>query len=138
FSASDRTYVVFPVLLWAALRYRQSGATAGSITVASAAVWFTAHRLGPFVRASPDDSLLLSQSFVGVMHLTVLALAAMTSARAAAEDAVRQGEARKAAMLDAALDGVITADHQGRILEFNPAAEQIFGYSLDQVRGREI
>src|SRR5262249_7778837 len=38
------------------------------------------------------------------------------------------GGAHTAAILRAAQDGGITIDHQGRVLEFNPAAARIFGY----------
>ena len=131
-------YLIFPPLIWAALRFGRAGATLGSVTVASLAVWFTAHRVGPFVRPSPDDSLLLSQSFMGVVHMTALYLAAVMAVRETAERAVRDGEARKGAMLNASLDGVITVDQAGRIIEFNPAAQRTFGYSLDDVRGREL
>ena len=43
-------------------------------------------------------------------------------------------ESRKAAMLDCALDCVITIDHEGRVLDFNVAAEETFGYRQEQVR----
>ncbi len=64
----------------------------------------------------------------------------------AAEDALHQrddaalkrSEARKAAILDSALDGIVTIDHQGRITEFNPAAERIFGYHRDEVLGERM
>jgi len=46
--------------------------------------------------------------------------------------------ARLRAILEAALDCVITIDHRGRILEFNPAAEQVFGYSRSDVLGQQI
>ncbi|HKB37115.1 MAG TPA: PAS domain S-box protein, partial [Gemmataceae bacterium] len=52
--------------------------------------------------------------------------------------AVRESEARKAAILETALDGVITMDHQGRIVEFNPAAEAVFGYRRAEVLGRPL
>ena len=39
------------------------------------------------------------------------------------EAAMRHSDARTRAMLDAALDGVITIDHDGSIIEFNPAAD---------------
>jgi len=51
---------------------------------------------------------------------------------------LRQSEARKGAMLTSALDAIITIDATGRILEFNPAAEEMFGYSRDAVLGREL
>jgi len=46
------------------------------------------------------------------------------------EDALQGSEARKAAILESSLDAIITIDHQGSILEFNPAAEATFGYTL--------
>lgn len=52
--------------------------------------------------------------------------------------ALRESEARKAAVLDASLDAVITIDHRGRILEFNPAAERIFGYGHAEALGKEM
>ena len=60
------------------------------------------------------------------------------TARKRAEQALRESEARKGAILDAALDCIITMDHEGRILEFNPAAEEVFGYSRDEAIGREM
>jgi PAS domain S-box-containing protein len=45
---------------------------------------------------------------------------------------------RREAILDAALDCIITVDERGRVLEFNPAAERTFGYTRGQVAGREL
>jgi PAS domain S-box-containing protein len=52
--------------------------------------------------------------------------------------ALRQSEARKTAILDSALDCIVTIDHEGRISEFNPAAERTFGYRRDEVVGKEL
>ena len=43
------------------------------------------------------------------------------------ESEVRQSEARKTAILDTALDCIITMDHEGRVVDFNPAAERMTG-----------
>src|SRR4051794_6115571 len=51
------SYVVFPCLIWAALRFRQVGATTAALVIAGVAVAFTANGEGPFVQASGDDSL---------------------------------------------------------------------------------
>ncbi len=45
---------------------------------------------------------------------------------------------RKTAILEAAVDGIFMIDHQGRIIEFNPAAEQVFGFTKDEVVGRPM
>jgi PAS domain S-box-containing protein len=53
-------------------------------------------------------------------------------------EAMRQGEARKAALLSSSLDGVIVIDQDGYVTEFNPAAERMFGWSADEAIGSEL
>lgn len=60
------------------------------------------------------------------------------TARKAADNALRESEARKGAILDSALDCIITLDHEGRITEFNPAAEKTFGYGRSEVLNKEF
>ena len=52
------------------------------------------------------------------------------------ESELRRSEAWSKAILDSALDCVVTIDHEARITEFNPAAERTFGYRRDEVIGR--
>jgi PAS domain S-box-containing protein len=54
------------------------------------------------------------------------------------EDELRQSEARKTAILNSALDCIVTIDHRGRITEFNPAAERVFGNRRDEVVGKHL
>ncbi|MGI8988869.1 MAG: PAS domain S-box protein [Bryobacteraceae bacterium] len=49
-----------------------------------------------------------------------------------------ENRARHDAVLQASLDGIVIIDHQGRVLEFNPAAEIIFQYRRADVIGREM
>ncbi|HEV8000599.1 MAG TPA: CHASE3 domain-containing protein, partial [Planctomycetaceae bacterium] len=58
--------------------------------------------------------------------------------RRASELALRSSEARKAAVLRASLDAVVTVDARGRIIEFNPAAESLFGYPHDEAISQNI
>ena len=51
---------------------------------------------------------------------------------------MRESEARLRAILNASLDCIVTLDVDGRILDFNPAAERIFGYSRDELIGQEM
>jgi two-component system, cell cycle sensor histidine kinase and response regulator CckA len=52
--------------------------------------------------------------------------------------ALRATEARKSAILESALDCWVSMDDQGRVVEFNPAAERVFGYRRDQALGQPL
>ena len=52
--------------------------------------------------------------------------------------ALKEAAGRLAAVIDTSLDGVITADDEGTILEFNPAAERMFGVSAAEVVGASV
>ncbi|HEV8420282.1 MAG TPA: PAS domain S-box protein [Actinomycetota bacterium] len=58
--------------------------------------------------------------------------------RTRAQEETRRSEARKSAILESAMDCVITMDHEGKVVEFNPAAEETFGYSRDEAVGRPL
>jgi PAS domain S-box-containing protein len=51
---------------------------------------------------------------------------------------LQESEARKRAILQAALDGIITIAHRGIVLEFNAAAEAMFGYRAAEAAGQEL
>jgi PAS domain S-box-containing protein len=58
--------------------------------------------------------------------------------RRLAQEAQLEGQARKSAILDSALDAIVTIDHEGRVFEWNRAAEGIFGYRRSEMLGREL
>ena len=58
--------------------------------------------------------------------------------RRLADEALRSLEAVKSAMMTAALDGIVVMDETGTTLEFNPSAQQIFGYTLEEARGKLV
>ncbi len=84
-----------------------------------------------------DDSAAPIRDTAGRILGVVLIFRDVTEQRRAERD-VRASEARKSAILETALDCIITMDHEGNVVEFNPAAERTFGYSRDQVIGQEL
>lgn len=60
------------------------------------------------------------------------------SERRRAEAATRESDAQKTAVMEAAIDAIVLMDHEGKILEFNPAAEAMFGYSRDEAVHRVL
>jgi signal transduction histidine kinase len=106
----DVPYIVFPVLLWAALRMGPRGAATAMAVVSAITVWNTAQESGPFVRDSITDSLLATQFFIATAGLTSLLLASVTAERrrAARALAISEGVQRELAAEQAALRRVAT------------------------------
>jgi integral membrane sensor domain MASE1/serine phosphatase RsbU (regulator of sigma subunit) len=79
------TFLLFPPLVWAALRFWQPGAVGAVLLIAGVAIPVTEGDNGPFAGLAPDDRLLLAQGFLGIASLTTLVLAAVITERRRAE-----------------------------------------------------
>jgi len=134
-SQRDVPYVVFPALIWAALRFGPRGAATAVAVVSGLTVWNTAHNAGPFVRESITDSLLSSQLFIAAAALTSLVLAAVTAERTRAADALVTNEERLRSVVHSMAEGLIVRDARGVITDCNAAAEQILGRRRKDLRG---
>jgi PAS domain S-box-containing protein len=87
-----------------------------------------------FLSAEPrelDDELLATMETLGSQIGQFVE-------RSRLETAEREREARHSAILDSALDCIVSIDDRGRVLEFNATAEQVFGYRADEVVGKEM
>jgi PAS domain S-box-containing protein len=79
----------------------------------------------------PDEELLATMRVLGSQ-------VGQFVARRRAEADVRASESRLRAMLEAALDAVVTMDDRGRIIGWNHAAERTFGHSTDEAVGADM
>lgn len=83
-------YLIFPVVIWAALRFRQRGSSLSVVLVSGIAIWGTVRGYGPFSFNSINDSLVLLQTFMVVVSLTAMVLASATAERQMTATALRQ------------------------------------------------
>jgi signal transduction histidine kinase len=80
-SDAPLTYLVFPALIWAALRFGQRGATLAVAVAAAITMWDTTHFAGPFAFQSITSTVLVTQLYMAVAALSTLCLAAVVSER---------------------------------------------------------
>ncbi|WP_155752016.1 MASE1 domain-containing protein [Scytonema sp. UIC 10036] len=70
-------YMLIPLLAWSAFRFEHREVTLLIVIISGIAIWGTAQGFGSFVRPSTHESLVLLQSFVGVIALSTLLLSAV-------------------------------------------------------------
>jgi PAS domain S-box-containing protein len=97
----------------------------GASGVIAAAEFFAAQR------RDPDATLLETMTSLG-------GRIGQCVERLRAEDRLRESEARKSAILNAAFDCIITMDADGRVVEVNQATERTFGYPASEMVGRDL
>jgi signal transduction histidine kinase len=76
-----QAYFLFPLLIWAALRFGPRGAAAATFAVSVAAIAGTAAGAGPFVKERLSQSLLFLQTFMAFVAVTMLVLGAVSAER---------------------------------------------------------
>jgi signal transduction histidine kinase len=112
------TYLVFPALIWAALRFGQQGATLAVAVAAGMAVGLTANEVGAFVQHSITEAALATQLYIAVAALTTLCLVAIISERRRAAQELSESRARIAAARERErrqLEGELHDSAQNRI-----------------------
>lgn len=97
-STRGREYMLFPPMIWAALRFGLRGAVTSAVVLTAIAVVATSLGQGPFVRPVLHESLLALQTFMGISGGTIVLLgASISERRQAARDLALARETAEAA-----------------------------------------
>ncbi len=120
-----------PFLLWAAFRFNPREVSIAILLVSTVSVEGALHGFGPFARATPNESLLSAQMFVGITSVMTLAISAMVTERKRAEDRFRL-------VVESAPSAMVMAGRKGKIVLVNSQAEKLFGYKQEELIGQPI
>lgn len=129
---------LFPLAVWAALRFGQRGATLLTLLVTAAAVWGTVRGVGPFVDGGLTSSLVRWWVFANVITVTSLLLAATQSERDRARAQAIRDRDFGSAILDAEGALVVVLDGQGRIQRVNRSFERATGFTSAALMGQRF
>lgn len=119
-------YLPFPFLVWGALRFGQRGATTGTLVVTILAIYSLLMGRGPFVTGAEQESLVLIGSYIGVLAVTNMLLAAAATERKRAEFAVSESEKRFRAVVEDQTDLICRFTPDGILTFVNGAYCRFF------------
>lgn len=131
-----RPHMVFPVLVWAAIRFGPRVAALSVLSISALGIGFSVHGVDPFGTLRLADKLIMLQGFVGTAALTSLFLAAVNAERGAAETKLAEEHALLAAVADATQDSIFVKDLNGRYVLVNRAYARLLGQSPDDIIGK--
>jgi two-component system, NarL family, sensor histidine kinase FusK len=82
-------YLLFPIIIWSAIRFRQIGVVTSTMVITGTAIWATVHGWGPFAIPGPvERNLVLLQLFAFVVSTASMFLAVTISERISTEQAL--------------------------------------------------
>jgi PAS domain S-box-containing protein len=128
-------YLPFPFLVWGALRFGQRGATAGTLLVSALAIYSLLRGIGPFVTHTETESLMLMGSYIGILAVTNMLLAAAAAERRAAERAVSESEKRFRAVVEDQTDLICRFKPDGLLTFVNDAFCRFHGKGSEELIG---
>ena len=131
-------FLIMPVLIWSSMHFGIIGGSLVVIVLSSIAVWATAHGYGAFYSMNANEGLFSLWAFIVTLVVMMLLISVLQSERNLAERALRNNERKLRCVIDGALDAIVSIDANDAIIEFNPAAERIFGYKKEDVLGRSL
>jgi len=130
FRQVDYHYLLFPFVIWAALRFGTRGAALMTLSVATAAVVHTVRGAGPFIGPTTTNTLLAVDCYLAAVAVTGLVLAAAVRwERLEATRALTQSEERLRQALDAARMGTWVWSVKENSLTWDEKLRQLYGLS---------
>jgi PAS domain S-box-containing protein len=134
----DSPYILFPALIWAAVRLGPQGAITAMGLVSAIALWGTIRGFSPFGGQTLNESLLALQAFLSVVAVTTLVLAAVVAERRKSDAVAQEQREWLAVTLSSIGDAVITTDTQSRVTFMNPVAAAVTGWPEAEALGKDI
>jgi len=128
-------YLPYPFLVWSALRFGQLGATTGTMVISILAFLELLQGRGPFVAQTEKESLMLIGSYLGVLAITNMFLAAAARERDKAEQTVRENEKLYRAAVEDQSDLIWRFKPDGTLTFVNEAYCRFHGRTREELLG---
>jgi len=117
-------YVIFPILIWIALRFGQAGSVTATLGASLVAIWGTVVSFHPSATNTLSHRLLLLQSFIGISAVTFMTMAAVVAER----------ERNQRQQIEMAQRTASLTQQRSRLLVLNQAKDEFISLASHQLR----
>ena len=131
-------YLPLPFLLWGAFRFGPRGAATGTLLVSALAIYSLLQGRGPFVTGNETNSLRLIGSYIGIVAVTNLLLAAAAAQFRRAEADAAENEKRMRAAVTDQTDLICRFQPAGALTFVNPAYCDFYGQAEAELLGADF
>ncbi|HEX5220385.1 MAG TPA: MASE1 domain-containing protein [Verrucomicrobiae bacterium] len=131
-------YLPYPFLIWGALRFGQRGASTGTLVVSALALFSLLQKRGPFVSHNEIESLKLIGSYIGILAVTNMLLAAAAAESRAAQQAVLRSERSYRAVVEDQTELICRFNQDGVVTFANGAYCRFQGKTAAQMLGKNF
>ena len=126
-------YLLFPLVIGAALRIGPRGASLATLVVALIAVGHAARGGGPFAMQTVPSTAVALVLYIGLLAVTGLTLGAVAAQGRRAETALRDAHANLQGVIESSPLAIYALDRAGNVLSWNPASETLYGWRASEV-----
>ncbi len=134
-NAAFYPYMMFPFVIWAALRFGARGATLMAVAICTVALSATLSGVGPFAGVPEDQSLVETQIFVMILTIVGLTVSAAIAERETAERRMLEGKDYLQSIIDNIPDPVFMKDRQHRLIGGNKAMWALLRAPAEKIIG---
>ncbi|MFB3895173.1 MAG: PAS domain S-box protein, partial [bacterium] len=129
-------YMIIPILLWTVQRFNRFETAIVIFLISVISILLTIHGYGPFAQTDLNRSLLLLQSYIGLISLSTIILSIIVNEQRQTEISLKESQQQMRDIIDFLPDATFAIDFEGRIIVWNRAIEELTGVSASNMLGK--
>ncbi len=131
-------FMTIPILILITFRFSLRETSSAIFIFTLIALIGTIHGSERLANNDPNLSLPNLQIFTGLIFLVIMPFSAAIAKQRKLEETFRESEERYRMLAETAPDAIITINEESKILFSNPSVKKIFGYSSDELLGKDL
>jgi PAS domain S-box-containing protein len=129
-------YMIIPLLLWTVQRFNRFETAIIIFIISVISILLTINGSGPFYQRDLNQSLLLLQSYTGIIALSTIILSVIITEQRQTKVSLQETQQRIRDIIDFLPDATFAIDYDNKVIVWNRAIEEMTGVSASEILGK--